>query len=162
MWLGSSVVRVLARYARVPGFESRSGRVLCPPLCHLVAQCGSVFELRAAKGLSSVPVWFRLDSGSNLIKQGEIVIGRPCRSVAQWSECPHGVLLGSSPGRAACFFLPCDICNHLRNILCRRRETTMSNAPTIKAIKIPLVCRNRGLRHTMRHFLGIFILILVD
>ena len=32
-WLGSSVVRVLARYARGPGFESRSGRVLFPPLC---------------------------------------------------------------------------------------------------------------------------------
>ena len=42
MWLGSSVVRVLARYARGPGFESRSGHVLFPPLRHLVAQCGSV------------------------------------------------------------------------------------------------------------------------
>ena len=36
VWLGSSVVRVLARYARGPGFESRSGHVLVPPLCHLV------------------------------------------------------------------------------------------------------------------------------
>ena len=32
VWLGSSVVRVLARYARGPGFESRSGRVPFPPL----------------------------------------------------------------------------------------------------------------------------------
>ena len=32
VWLGSSVVRVLARYARGPGFESRSGHVLFPPL----------------------------------------------------------------------------------------------------------------------------------
>ena len=31
VWLGSSVVRVLARYARRPGFESRSGRVPFPP-----------------------------------------------------------------------------------------------------------------------------------
>ena len=32
VWLGSSVVRVLARYARDPGFESRSGHLLFPPL----------------------------------------------------------------------------------------------------------------------------------
>ena len=30
--------RVLVRYARGPGFESRSGHVLFPPLWHLVAQ----------------------------------------------------------------------------------------------------------------------------
>ena len=30
MWLGSSVVRVLARSERGPGFESRSGHVLFP------------------------------------------------------------------------------------------------------------------------------------
>ena len=52
VWLGSSVVRVLARYARGPGFESRSGHVLFPTLWHLVAQCGSVLGLRAAKRLS--------------------------------------------------------------------------------------------------------------
>ena len=40
-----------------------------------------------------------------------IVTGRPCGSVAQWSECSHGLreVLGSSRGRAVCFFLPCDI-----------------------------------------------------
>ena len=32
--------------------------------------------------ISSVPVWFRADSGMNLIKQGEIVTGRLCGSVA--------------------------------------------------------------------------------
>ena len=60
--------------------------------------------------VSSVPAWFRADSGTNLIKQGEIVAGRPCGSVAQWSECSHGMreVLGSSPGRAMCFFLPYD------------------------------------------------------
>ena len=49
--------------------------------------------------VSSVPAWFRVDSGTNLIKQGEIVTGRPCGSVAQWSECSHGMreVLGSSP-----------------------------------------------------------------
>ena len=40
MWLGSSVVRVIARFARGPGLESRSGRVLFPSLCHLVASVG--------------------------------------------------------------------------------------------------------------------------
>ena len=73
-----------------------------------------VIRTRAAssKGtVSSVPAWFRADSGTNLIKQGEIAIGRPCDSVAQWSECSHGLreVLGSSPGRAMCFFLLCDI-----------------------------------------------------
>ena len=32
VWPDSSVVRVLARSARGPGFESRSGHVLFPPL----------------------------------------------------------------------------------------------------------------------------------
>ena len=66
----------------------------------------------SSKGtVSSVPAWFRADSGTNLIKQREIVTGRPCGSVAQWSECSHGLreVLGSSPGRAMCFFLPCDM-----------------------------------------------------
>ena len=34
--------------------------------------------------VSSVPAWFRADSGNNLIKQGEIVTGRSSGSVAQW------------------------------------------------------------------------------
>ena len=41
---------------------------------------------RAASGkgtVSSVPAWFRADSGTNLFKQGEIVAGRPCGLVAQ-------------------------------------------------------------------------------
>ena len=64
---------------------------------------------RAASSIgivSSVPTWFRADSGTNLIKQGEIVTGRPCGSVARWSECSHGLreVLCSSPG----LFLPCD------------------------------------------------------
>ena len=66
----------------------------------------------SSKGtVSSVTAWFRADSGTNLIKQGEIVTGPPCGSVAQWSECPHGLreVLGSSPGRAMCFPPPCDI-----------------------------------------------------
>ena len=66
----------------------------------------------SSKGtVSSVPAWFRADSGTNLIKQGEIVTGRPCGPIAQWSEYSHGLreVLGSSPGRAMCFFLPCDI-----------------------------------------------------
>ena len=100
---------VLARCAGDPGFESQSGHVLFPPLCHSVAQCGVRARATSNKGtVSSVPAWFRADSGTNLIKKGEIVTGRPCGSVAQLSECSHGMreVLGSSPGRAMCFFLP--------------------------------------------------------
>ena len=63
----------------------------------------------SSKGtVSSVPAWFQADSGTNLIKQGEIVTGRLCGSVAQWSESSHGMreVLGSSPGQAMCFFPP--------------------------------------------------------
>ena len=56
---------------------------------------GSVWvRARAAssKGtVSWVPAWFRADSGMNIIKQGEIVTGRHCGLVAQWSECSHGM-----------------------------------------------------------------------
>ena len=52
MRLGSSVVRVLARSARGPGFESRSGHVLFSSPVTFGGQCGSVLGLRAAKGLS--------------------------------------------------------------------------------------------------------------
>ena len=98
------MVRVLARSARGPGFESRSGHVLFP--------FGGSVWVRArdasSKGtVSSVPA----DTGTNLIKQGESVTGRPCGSVAQCSECSHGLreVLDSSPVRAMCFFLPCDM-----------------------------------------------------
>ena len=68
----------------------------------------------SSKGTVSLGMaWFRAGSGMNLIKQGEIVTGRPCGSVAQWSECWHCVreVLGLSPtpSRAMCFFLQCDI-----------------------------------------------------
>ena len=51
---------------------------------------------------------FRADSGTNLIKQGESVNGRPCGSVAQLAECLHGKreALGSSPGRATIISSP--------------------------------------------------------
>ena len=63
----------------------------------------------SSKGsVSSVPEWFRPDSVPNLIKQREIVTGRPCGSVAQCSECSLCVreILGSCSGRAMCFCLP--------------------------------------------------------
>ena len=49
---------------------------------------------------------FLADLGVNLIKQGEIFTGRPCRSVAQWSECLHGMreVVDFIPGRAVCAF----------------------------------------------------------
>ena len=52
----------------------------------------------SSKGtISLVLAWFREDSGTNLIKQGEIVTGRLCGSVPQWSECSHSMreILGS-------------------------------------------------------------------
>ena len=103
---------MLARFARSPKFESRSGHV---PVSYSVTFDGSVcVRARAARSkgtVSSVPAWFRADSGTNLIKQGEIVTDRPCGSVAQWSECSYGMreVLGSSSGRAMYFSLPCDI-----------------------------------------------------
>ena len=52
-----------------------------------------------------MPPVFPADLGTNLIKQGENVKGRPCGSVAQLAECSHGKreALGSSPGRATIF-----------------------------------------------------------
>ena len=58
--------------------------------------------------VSSDPAWFRADSGTNLIKQGG-----HCHRSTMWLR---GVL-GSSPGRAMCFFLPCDICINQTNWL---------------------------------------------
>ena len=56
---------------------------------------------------STVPAWFRADSGMNLIKQGENVTGRSCGSLAQCSHSKRETL-GSSPGRASFFFHHCD------------------------------------------------------
>ena len=116
MWFGSSVVRVLTRYARGPGFGCRSGHVLFLPLGHLWLSVGPFSggeqQRDCLVGSGRVPSRFRADSGTNLIKKGEIVTGRPCGSVAQWSECSHGMreVLGLSPGRAMCVCLPCGIC----------------------------------------------------
>ena len=89
---------------------SSPGRAMCFFLpCDIwwlsVGPCSGC-EQQMSRNVSSVPAWFRADSGTNLIKQGEIVTGRPCGSVAQWSECSHGMreVLGTSPGRAMCVF----------------------------------------------------------
>ena len=83
---------MLARFARGPGFESRERSWIRVPVgpCAFsspVTFGGSVWVLaRAASSkatVSSVPAWFRADSGTNLIKQGKTVTGRPCGSVAQ-------------------------------------------------------------------------------
>ena len=68
---------------------------------------GSRLGQRASKGACLVvPPLFRADSGTNLIKQGENVKGRPCK--AQLAKCSHGKreALGSSPGRATIFSSP--------------------------------------------------------
>ena len=70
---------------------------------------GSRLGQRASKcACLVVPPLFRADSGTNLIKQGENVKGRPCGLVAQLAECSHGKreALGSSPGRATIFSSP--------------------------------------------------------
>ena len=70
---------------------------------------GSRKGQRASKSACFVvPPLYRADSGTNLIKQGENVKGRPCGSVAQLAECSHGKreALGSSPGRATIFSSP--------------------------------------------------------
>ena len=70
---------------------------------------GSRLGQRASKvACFVVPPLFRADSGTNLIKQGENVKGRPCGSVAQLAECSHDKreALGSSPGRATIFSSP--------------------------------------------------------
>ena len=74
-----------------------------------MAQCGFAARATSIKcACLVVPPWFRADSGTNLIKQGKNVKGRPCGSVAQLAECSHGKreALGSSPGRATIFSSP--------------------------------------------------------
>ena len=64
---------------------------------------GSRLGQRASKCACLVVIPLcRADSGTNLIKQGKNVKGRPCGSVAQLAECSHGKreALDSSPGRA--------------------------------------------------------------
>ena len=58
----------------------------------------------------SVPTWFRADSGTNLIKQGENVTGRHvARKLSGRVHARQARDPGSSPGRATFFFRPCDI-----------------------------------------------------
>ena len=133
MWLGSSVVRVLARLREVLG--SSPGRATCFFLsCDIWWPVWVRARAASSKGtVSSVPARFRANSSlikqMNLIKQGEIVAGRPCGSAAQWSECLHGMreVLGSSPGRAMCFFLPFDISQATRKWRTGKRNTLHSN-----------------------------------
>ena len=51
---------------------------------------------------------FRADSGTNLIKQGEKVKGRPCGSAVHLADCSHEKreALSSSPGLATIFPSP--------------------------------------------------------
>ena len=73
---------------------------------------GSRLGQRASKcACVVVPPLFRADSGTNLVKQGENVKGRPSGSVAQLAECSHGKreALDSSPGRATIFSSPVTI-----------------------------------------------------
>ena len=75
---------------------------------------GSVW-VRARDGsskwtISSVPARFRADSGTNLFKQGKIVAGRPCGSIALLARvlarCARGPGFESRSGHV--LFPPCD------------------------------------------------------
>ena len=86
MWLGSSVIEcstVSERpWVRVPvGPRSFSAPVTFGGSVWVRARAASSILIET---VSSVPAWFRADSGTNLIKQGEHVSGRSCGSVAQW------------------------------------------------------------------------------
>ena len=74
-WLNNSVV---SRIARGPGFESRSGHDFFLPCDIWWLSVGSRLGQRASKSACFVvPPLFRADSGTNLIKQGENIKGRP-------------------------------------------------------------------------------------
>ena len=88
MWLDSSVGRVLARIARGPGFEFRSGYDFFLPCDIWWLSVSSRLGQRASKSACFVvPPLFRADLGTNLIKQGKSVKGRP---LAQRLSCSHG------------------------------------------------------------------------
>ena len=101
---------VLARYAIGPWLESRSGLVLHPHPFP-VTSGGSVWirsRTASSKGKFSSR-WYLHDSEQI---RGRVYLSRRKSSrVVVWLECSHGTgeLLGLSPGRAICFFVPCDI-----------------------------------------------------
>ena len=99
---------VLTRFARGLRFKSRSGLILPPSP---VAFGGSVWvRARTASSRGTVSSRWYLH-GSEQIR-GRIYLSRGiCHGSIVWLECSHGMgeLLGSSPGRAICFFLLCAI-----------------------------------------------------
>ena len=103
-WFNDSVV---SRIARGPGFESRLGHDFFS-LVTFGGRCG--FAARATIIKKVHVSLFRADSGTNLIKQGGNVKGRPCGSVAQLAVLAR---LARGPGFESWsghdFFLPCDI-----------------------------------------------------
>ena len=102
-WLNNSVV---SRIARGPGFESRSGHDFFLPCDIWWLSVGSRLGQRASKSACFVvPPLFRADSGTNLIKQGENIKGRPLAqklscltdSERPWVRVPVGPRFFSSP-----------------------------------------------------------------
>ena len=85
-WLGNSVVE--CSHGKRETLGSSPGRAAF--FFRPVTFGGSVWvRARAASSnlietVSSVPAWFRADSGTNLIKQGGNVTGRSSGLVAQW------------------------------------------------------------------------------
>ena len=67
--------------------------------------CSRLKQRASKSACFVVPPLFRADSGTNLIKHGENVKGRPYGSVAQWAECLHGKreALGRVPFGPRCY-----------------------------------------------------------
>ena len=97
IYISATMVFVLSWRTRISGTKHASATT--------GGQCGGAWASSRKGTVSSVPAWFRADSGTNLIKQGKIVTDRPCGSIAQWSECcerswvriPVGPCASSSP-----------------------------------------------------------------
>ena len=98
---------------------------------------GSRLGQRASKSACFVvPPLFRADSGTNIIKQGENVKGRPSGSVTQLAECSHGKreALGSSPGRATIVSSPVTLILYFRMVAHKPACHTLSKA-FLKSVK---------------------------
>ena len=101
-WLNKSVV---SRIARGPGFESRSGHDCFLPCDIWCISVGSRQGQRASKcACLVVPPLFRADSGTNLIKQGEMSKDDHWLNNSVVSRIPRGPGFKSRSGHD--FFLP--------------------------------------------------------
>ena len=124
-WLNNSVV---SRQVRGLEFESRLGHDFFLPCDIWWLSVGMRLGQQASKSACFVvPPLFRTDSGTNRIKQGENVKGRPSGLVAQLAECLHSKreALGSSPSRATIFSSP------VTDTLCLKFNAFLTNVAVL-------------------------------